>query len=95
MSETRDISTGREFVWEEELHIFKGLVHDACYAIRSNNGDLVYETLGQARMAYKLGAITREEFRHIERALIPGWINNVRNRAELAETITEDDIMTA
>ncbi len=71
------------------------LCNDALYAIRSNNESLIYECLGAARMAKVLDAINAAEFRHIEKALIPGWINNVAHRKELMDTITLKDIEEA
>lgn len=88
----RDITSAESLTCEKDMHIFELLVHEAAYAIRSNNENLVYECLGSLRMARRLGAITKEENRRIEKALIPGWINNVAHREELAKTITEEEI---
>lgn len=42
--------------------IFENLLRKAEYALNSKSLVLTYETFGAAKMAYELGAITKEQF---------------------------------
>ena len=78
-----------------EEKVMKALVSDAAYAIRSNNQDCVYECYGEAKMAHALGAIKKESFWKLNRALVNGWMNaGPEQRKAYAETVTEEDIRT-
>lgn len=61
---------------------FSGLTLDAKYALKSHSRDLVYQTYGAAKMAYKLGAITKDQFRWINDTLVVNGLNNPRCRLE-------------
>jgi hypothetical protein len=76
-----------------EEKVMADLVKNALYAVRSDNSELVYECLGQARMARALGAISYETYRKIEHVLINGYLNaGDGQRKEYARTITAEDI---
>ena len=78
---------------ELEERVMKMLVSDAAYAIRSNNRDCVYECYGEAKMARALGAIKRESFWKLNRALVNGWMNaGPEQRKAYARTVTAEDI---
>ena len=76
-----------------EEKVMEDLVKNALYAVRSDNSELVYECLGQAKMAHALGAIKSETLRKIEHALINGYLNAGDGRhRECARKITAEDI---
>ena len=76
-----------------EEKVMRVLVRDAIYAIRSNNQDCVYECYGEAKMARALGAIKKESFWKLNRALVNGWMNaGPEQREAYAESVTEEDI---
>lgn len=68
-------------------NIFEELKKQALYAQRSFSGNLLYETYGEAKMAFNLGVITHEEFMAIntltvvfmntDKAFIKGGEKNV------------------
>ena len=66
----------------EPNDIFAGLERDAKYALNSHSRDLVYETYGAAKMAYKLGAITKDQFYWLNDTLVVNGLNNPRCRLE-------------
>ncbi len=76
-----------------EKRVMKDLVSDAAYAIRSNNGDAVNDTYGMAKMAHSLGAISWEEFKKLNHALVSGWMNaGDKQREAYARTVRPEDI---
>ena len=76
-----------------EEKVMADLVKNALYAVRSDNSELVYECLGQAKMARALGAISRDTLAKIEHVLINGYLNaGDGQRKEYARTITAEDI---
>lgn len=60
----------------KEPTIYENLLKSAKYALNSYDRELVYECLGQMRMAAYLNAITHEEARTIDKMLIRDGLNN-------------------
>ena len=56
--------------------IFDYLMGRAKYAIKSKSLALTHETYGQAKMARKLLAITKEQFLELNKILVRNGINN-------------------
>lgn len=56
-------------------NIFIELKKDVEYALNSKNLTLAYEAYGAAKMARKLGAITKEQFYEINDMVIVNGIN--------------------
>lgn len=48
----------------------------AIYSLSSHNRDLVFQTHGAAKMAYDLGAITQQQFKHLNDMLLRYWLND-------------------
>ena len=60
------------------MTVFEELERNANFARKGYSRDLVYETYGMAKMAYKLGAITWDQFKVLNTILIVEGINNLR-----------------
>lgn len=56
--------------------IYQYLLRRAQYAIRSRSRDLVYQTYGEAKMAWKLGAITPAQCRELNDLLVRRGLND-------------------
>ncbi len=56
--------------------IYKDLIIEANYALNSKSLNLVYEVYGQAKMARKMCAISKEQFFKLNEMLIKKGINN-------------------
>lgn len=54
------------------------LLRNATYAINSKSKHLVYQVYGEASMAYRLKALTWEEFSKLNTLLIRDTLNNGR-----------------
>lgn len=67
-------STAKEEYMKED--IFDYLMGRAEYAIKSKSLALTHETYGQAKMARKLLAITKEQFWELNKILVRNGINN-------------------
>ena len=59
-----------------EEKIYEGLEKEAKYALDSHSRNLVYQTYGKAQMAYKLKAITRQEYRKLDSMLVRYGLND-------------------
>lgn len=68
--------------------VMKMLKKDAKYALNSRSRTLIYEVYGEAKMARRLGAITKAEFFELNEMLITNGINDPKLFSEQAE-ITE------
>ena len=62
----------------ENLTIYNELIKRTKYALASKSRDLVYQTYGEACMAFKLGAISKEEYYELNTMLVTNGINNPR-----------------
>lgn len=58
------------------MEIFKQLMRDAKYALRSRSRDLTFETIGKAKMARNLKAIEHDEYMALNKMLAKDGINN-------------------
>lgn len=58
--------------------VYNELIKRAKYALASKSRDLVHQTYGEACMAFKLGAINKEEYCELNTMLIANGINNPR-----------------
>lgn len=56
--------------------ILEKLHREARYALNSPSLNLTYQTYGKAEMAYKLKAITWDEFSELNTILVRNGINN-------------------
>lgn len=56
--------------------IYEDLLKEANYALSSKNLCLVHEVYGQAKMARKMGAISKEQFYELNDILVKNGINN-------------------
>lgn len=56
--------------------IYKNLIKSAKYALTSKSRNLVYQTYGGACMAFKLGAISKDEYYELNTMLVTNGINN-------------------
>lgn len=56
--------------------IFSDLSKEVEYALNSKSLTLAYQAYGAAKMAYKLSAITKEEFFELNKKVIVNGINN-------------------
>ncbi len=56
--------------------ICRDLFECAEYALNSHSRDLVFQTYGQAIMAYNLNVITKDQFFELNTMLIRNGINN-------------------
>lgn len=63
-------------------NIYKNLNKEADYALNSHSCNLVYQTYGKALMAYKLGAISKEEFYALTDKLVKNGLNNPKAALE-------------
>ncbi len=73
--------------------MFNTLKEEAVYAIRSNRASLVHECYGAAMMAHALNAISDNEYRRLNKALVIKWMNvGEKKREEYAHEIQEEDI---
>ena len=59
--------------------VYEALLKNAEYALNSHSRDLVYEACGSAKMAYYLGAITKEEFYTLNDKLVVHGLNDPAN----------------
>lgn len=59
-----------------ESDILEKLHREARYALNSHSLNLTYQTYGKAEMAYKLKAITWDEFSELNTILVRNGINN-------------------
>lgn len=57
-------------------NVMKMLKKDAKYALNSRSRTLIYEVYGEAKMARRLGAITKAEFFELNEMLITNGIND-------------------
>ena len=62
---------------EASLDVFRMLMNDARYALRSESRDLVYKTIGERDMAYILGLITFDEYMKLNDLLVRDGLNNL------------------
>lgn len=69
-------------VRNQSLVEYNTLLKATKYALTSHSKDLVFETYGMAKMAFKLGAITKEQFFELNDMLIRNGINNPRIKLE-------------
>lgn len=56
--------------------IYEDLLKEANYALNSKNLCLVHEVYGQAKMARKMCAISKEQFYELNDILVKNGINN-------------------
>lgn len=56
--------------------IFDDLEHRAKYALNSHSRDLAYEAYGAAKMAYRLAAITWDQFYQLQEVLVVHGLND-------------------
>lgn len=76
-----------------EVEVIKGLyeelVKEVDYNSKSHNVNLMYETLGKADMAYRLGAINKNEYLKLSGVLIcRNHLNNGEWRKECEEGVS-------
>ena len=62
----------------EKTEVYKELIKHAKYALASKSRDLVYKTYGEACMAFKLDAISKDEYYELNTILVRNGINNPR-----------------
>lgn len=56
--------------------IYEELLKDAKYALNSKSRDIVYEAYGQAKIARRLEAISREQFMELNDMLVKNGLND-------------------
>lgn len=56
--------------------IFSRLEREAKYALNSHSRNLVYQTFGEAKMAFELGAITKPQFYLLNDMLVVRGLND-------------------
>lgn len=59
------------------MSVFDYLLKKAYYALNSHSKNLVYETYGATKMAYKLNAISKDQFYALNEKLIVNGLNNL------------------
>lgn len=74
--------------------IYEDLVKQANCALNSKSLSLVYETYGEAKMARKICAITKEQFMQLNEMLVKNGINNPKAGLEWSDTEVQDNSIT-
>lgn len=59
--------------------VYEALIKQAEYALNSHSRDLVYEAWGASKMAYNLGAISKDEFYTLQDKLVVHGLNDPAN----------------
>ena len=74
--------------------IYEDLLKEANYALSSKNLCLVHEVYGQAKMARKMCAISKEQFMQLNEMLVKNGINNPKAGLEWSDTEVQDNSIT-